>query len=286
MSEVAGLIARVRASEAGQQVKILVGGYPFKVSAGLWRSVNADGFGSDAQQAITIATGWVASWTDMLTTGLAWVCDRAGVIQHILWDDLSSTAADALGQTVIDRVDADSRDKAGYLLAEIQTQGAAFDWELNVPVGSRVVMLHFSGVTNGDSLVLLAARNRNDLVQLSEELMRVNNEQVNALRAVIKDQTAQALIQDNRDHGVYDELTRLNNDLIGLQRELAKTNAELEHLNQQKTQFLGMAAHDLRNPLGVILAYSEFLSDEIDPGTGRIRPRHPPVQRIHAAPHQ
>jgi methanogenic corrinoid protein MtbC1 len=61
VSEVADLIAQVRASDAGKHVKILVGGYPFKVSEDLWRSVNADGFGRDAQQAIDIATELVVS---------------------------------------------------------------------------------------------------------------------------------------------------------------------------------------------------------------------------------
>jgi len=95
--------------------------------------------------------------------------------------------------------------------------------------------------------------------------MRINNEQVNALRLALKDQAERALAQPDRDHGVYDELSRLNNELIDLQRELAKKNAELEHLNQQKNHFLGMAAHDLRNPLGVIMAFSEFLCEDIDP---------------------
>jgi signal transduction histidine kinase len=36
----------------------------------------------------------------------------------------------------------------------------------------------------------------------------------------------------------------------------------LARLNQQKDQFLGMAAHDLRSPLSIILSYSEFLLDE------------------------
>jgi MerR family transcriptional regulator, light-induced transcriptional regulator len=55
VSEVADLITRVRASEAGKHVKILVGGYPFKISETLWQSINADGFGHDAQHAIAVA---------------------------------------------------------------------------------------------------------------------------------------------------------------------------------------------------------------------------------------
>jgi len=46
------------------------------------------------------------------------------------------------------------------------------------------------------------------------------------------------------------------------QSQLLDRNADLENLNEQKNRLLGMAAHDLRNPLGVILAYSDFLESE------------------------
>lgn len=49
-----------------------------------------------------------------------------------------------------------------------------------------------------------------------------------------------------------------------MQRELAKKNRELDELNKLKNQFLGIAAHDLRNPLGVIMGFSEFLFEEGD----------------------
>jgi PAS domain S-box-containing protein len=41
--------------------------------------------------------------------------------------------------------------------------------------------------------------------------------------------------------------------------ELEQKNAELVRLNEEKNSFVGMAAHDLRNPLCVILGYSDFL---------------------------
>jgi signal transduction histidine kinase len=71
------------------------------------------------------------------------------------------------------------------------------------------------------------------------------------------------------DNLQYDEFSRLNNELATSQRELARRNAELARLNEQKNQFLGIAAHDLRNPLGVILIYSQFLIDEV---SGRLEP--------------
>ena len=58
------------------------------------------------------------------------------------------------------------------------------------------------------------------------------------------------------------ELFRSNQELNNLTRTLHKKNAQLARLNTIKNQFLGMASHDLRKPISVILSYSEFLVDE------------------------
>jgi len=55
VSEVAALIERVRANEAGSDVSILVGGYPFNTSSQLWRQVGADGYAANAQDALSVA---------------------------------------------------------------------------------------------------------------------------------------------------------------------------------------------------------------------------------------
>ena len=58
------------------------------------------------------------------------------------------------------------------------------------------------------------------------------------------------------------EVLVLNHELGNLSRELTQKNAELAWLNEQKTQFLGMATHDLRKPAGLILSYAEMLAEE------------------------
>lgn len=45
------LVRRLRAADGGRRIKILVGGYPFCVSAELWRDVGADGSAADARGA-------------------------------------------------------------------------------------------------------------------------------------------------------------------------------------------------------------------------------------------
>ncbi len=43
-------------------------------------------------------------------------------------------------------------------------------------------------------------------------------------------------------------------------RQLRARNRELARLDREKNVLLGMAAHDLRNPIGVVRGYAEFLS--------------------------
>lgn len=41
----------------------------------------------------------------------------------------------------------------------------------------------------------------------------------------------------------------------------AEANEQLRVLNQEKTEFMGVAAHDLRNPLTIIITYAELLRE-------------------------
>jgi signal transduction histidine kinase len=59
-------------------------------------------------------------------------------------------------------------------------------------------------------------------------------------------------------------MLELNQELNNLTRELQKKNAELKKLNDLKNQFLGIAAHDLRNPIGIIMGYSDFLLEDLE----------------------
>ena len=55
------------------------------------------------------------------------------------------------------------------------------------------------------------------------------------------------------------------NARVDTQLRLRKQQLELIALNEQKDHFLGMAAHDLRSPLGGIMGCSELLADELAP---------------------
>jgi signal transduction histidine kinase len=85
------------------------------------------------------------------------------------------------------------------------------------------------------------------------------------------------LVQDVTETGTLEqEITQQRNELHLLQRELrqrnlelAAANAELRRLDDLKSQFVSVAAHELRNPLTAILGYVEmFLDEDFGPLSG------------------
>jgi len=183
---------------------------------------------------------------------------------EVLRDDLGLGNRLAVGATLDHLVDPGSAGKARALVARIAAHQAAFDWELDVPVAADTLCLHFAGGAMGDRILLAGAATSQDVGAMCESLIAINNEQMNGLRDAMKEVvTVSRRAEGSRaDH---EEMMRLNNELVNLQRELVKKNTDLERVSAEKTQFLGMAAHDLRNPLNVITTYSQFLLEDAAP---------------------
>lgn len=59
-------------------------------------------------------------------------------------------------------------------------------------------------------------------------------------------------------------LKEISAELSNANRELNSRNAELGVLNEQKNRLLGIAAHDLRTPIGHVLSCCSYLMDTID----------------------
>lgn len=64
-------------------------------------------------------------------------------------------------------------------------------------------------------------------------------------------------------------------EVVAQRDELESANAELTRLNQFKSEFLGIAAHDLKNPLSVIYGYAGLMASKSaeDPGLAKVARR-------------
>lgn len=198
--------------------------------------------------------------------GLALMCDPHGAILEILRDDFGIAHEPIRGTFLPELASAGGAAKVRTFLETVRAEHVAFDWELTVPVGWQPTPLHFTGGHAEDgNLFIIAAPTRTGVDRLYDGLLSISNEHATMVRALMKEHAAQARVGDARDSARYDELTRLNNDLATAHRQLAKTTTELARRNEEQNQFLGMAAHDLRNPLGAITGYSELLLEDAGP---------------------
>jgi signal transduction histidine kinase len=180
---------------------------------------------------------------------IAFLLDPEGNIADIPTDPSGLGARIEIGTPFTRLVVRGSLAKALSFVTEIHKNGTAFNWEFALALGEQPDSFHFTGGKIGEQLLVVAAINGGVALQLYEDMMRINNEQTNALRKAFGDM--------KRDNQFYDEL-------IGAQRALAKKNAQLVQLNQEKNRFLGIAAHNLRNPLSTIMGFSEFLLEDAE----------------------
>jgi signal transduction histidine kinase len=191
------------------------------------------------------------------------------MIDAVIADNDAIGVARHLGESFVRLVDAASITKALNFLLELKAGRTVTGWEMNLVVGRHLHTLQFAGFHRDHTLYIIGAKQDSEVIRMYEDLSRMNNEQITSLRRVVKERASTTPAIKPADNPYLDDLTKLNNDLVTLQRELSQKNRDLERLNAEKNQLLGAVAHDLRNPLSVILDYSDFLlaaaSDRLQP---------------------
>lgn len=194
--------------------------------------------------------------------GFVVICDSIGTLDQIIQNDYELVQEFSVGRPVTEFFDVACLEKVMLFLSQVRANGSAYDWELVMNLVSGPESIHCEAALLEDKLLIVGAVSRDSAIQVIEEMLKINNEQTNHLRILMKELQNTTSQMKKRDKSAYDELMRLNNELSSIQRELVKKNHELAQLNQQKNYFLGMAAHDLRSPLGTIVSYCEFLLDQ------------------------
>lgn len=196
--------------------------------------------------------------------GLAIICDLRGMIVNVIRNDARLPYAQP-GQLFVRLISNENRQLGLSLMTEIKLQGVVLEWELNVKGETGMEAMKFAGNLMGDTLLIIATPGAGNTREIYEELLRINNEQANLLRAAIKQ--SHVMTPPAIGEREYEEITRLNNELVSIQRESIRTNAELVRLSEVKNQFVDMAVHDLRNPLKAVTNYTEAMLDMPDTTT-------------------
>ena len=188
--------------------------------------------------------------------GIAVLCEESGTILKVIEYNVKSIPCPQVGEVFSKILAPDNFKLAMDFLLDIRRQKVVLGRQLEVASGEQRQAFQFAGGMTADGILIIGAPGSREFERFYTDLTLINNEQSNLIRSLMK-QTSHD--QRSDDSAAFEDMTKLNNELATLQRELAKKNHQLEVLNEQKNQLLGMAAHDLRNPIGVIMSYAKFL---------------------------
>ena len=205
-------------------------------------------------------------------TGFLLRCHLDGRIMDVLHDGSGRVSPSLMGRPFTMLVQPAGLAKALDFFAGIHRDGAQYLWELpTLPHGEVMV---FIGVFAEDAIAIAASSTHEGLRPYVDELVRINNEQANLIRQLYAERRVRPS-PTSTPTSTLDaaQFMRLNNDFANAQRELAKKNAELERALKWRGLVMGMAAHDLRNPLSTISGYADLLTERLSGSLGEMERR-------------
>lgn len=175
------------------------------------------------------------------------LCTSSGRIERWIEPAVPDTTAGALQQLLGPQAQAkmlqllyDARKGATSTVLELESGHSA----------------HLYGAPAGEQILIVSANLPSVIREAAGRLVQKEPEIAGAAAAIVE-----AATPDRATLELWDEVSKLNNDLATLHRHVAKQNAELRWLNERKNQLLGMAAHDLRNPIGAIIMLADFIRE-------------------------
>jgi signal transduction histidine kinase len=187
----------------------------------------------------------------MTPLALLVTCKPSGRLVRVM-QDAASVLRDDATSSLLYAIDAADVDAFKRFMQTLYECGHAFGANLRVRTPQGVSSMRFAGVAGGPLLWVAAAQDPAvvlDLLAQAEREIEHSDSRAQSRGNILV---------------LLDELTAVNNELVNLQRELAQRNAALVALTVERNQLLGIAAHDLRNPIMVVQSYCELLLSSKD----------------------
>ncbi len=146
-------------------------------------------------------------------------------------------------------------DVVGHSLLEIMPELVGSEMVLADVLAGKLPRFELAGVNR------TAEDQRTIYLMLVSLPYNNSNGQVSGLIHLVQDMTDFAAIEQ-RVTQQRNELRLLRDELNRRNQQLAAANAELQSLDEMKSKFVSVAAHELRSPLTAITGYLELLMDD------------------------
>jgi signal transduction histidine kinase len=157
-------------------------------------------------------------------------------------------------------------------LQAIEQEHVTFDWRFQCMQDDENKVLFFHGILMGNYRLILSSEHQHECYPIIDLILRAPKVELSSSRnsTTGPNQNSNSGFGTKRQsqgelESLLNEMSDLNNELVRAQRDLVKKKQELERLNDYKNHLLGVASHDMRNPISAISGLSEFMLEE-DPG--------------------
>lgn len=167
--------------------------------------------------------------------GTAASCDDSGRIAEVLRDDLGLLAGRP--HRFAEVVDPPDQPKFKSFLEAAVARQPSFNCPLRVILQARVETLCFGAASSEGRIVIFAARDRASLAQLHDAVGRTAPNQPEIPVPMLLEPAEQRPQRAEQDLALYDDLSRLNNELAVTQRRLIKANSLLDRANRELRAF-------------------------------------------------
>src|ERR1700719_5400985 len=117
--------------------------------------------------------------------GVTLRCARDGIVTSIVDDGIGLASSLQVGKPFWACAYVDNHARAKALIDEATARGV-YQIPISVDLNGRPKLLNFSGVVADDELVLMGSAVEGYAEDIYEDLIRINNEETNALRVALK----------------------------------------------------------------------------------------------------
>jgi diguanylate cyclase (GGDEF)-like protein len=158
-------------------------------------------------------------------TGMIIIINDNGVIKKVLYDKNFNINANNIFEILVQKYVSELKKILDYL----KYNSVFVDFTIGLVLEGELHEFIMTAIKLDEDIVLIF--NNDNTEKISREFLKINNEQLNTLRQVIKELPEKNIIPS--EEKLLNEIIKINNELINTKRELEKKNLELDLLNKK-----------------------------------------------------
>jgi signal transduction histidine kinase len=218
-----------------------------------------------------------------MNPGIAFICDHNGIVQKVVRDDFSIFGAPGQSGNHLSRyVTASSKEAATRFFIMLSTDGVSASRPIEFVTNGTSRPLFCTGMRLRDCFLIFGTSSRSNLGPLISDILYSNDDPIDFSQVCGTDFSPDS--KRLPDYQVYEDLTRLNNELVNMSRELTDAQVEIEmeadelhkevKVRKQTEEALSLAnkklnllssitRHDINNQLTILMGYLTILEKQI-----------------------